>query len=215
MDLDTVTSISQVSPAYLLGGQKIFDRQEYVDQTESIVKQYKNFDNLGINYLKDINDIQFKAFILRDLIDYCIENYLTISNYDDIMASIDKTIQIGEHIYSFIIIDCYNIFIPNYLSLNRLSDLRSFDTYYNKSLLNDPLKFKKDFMGVIKHVIKTITRLMTISKEVSKDPNYINLMVKFGFYLELVNFFDADLFLNGYFRPILNRFSDDLIWRIN
>jgi hypothetical protein len=214
VDLNSVSSIESGSPTDLIHN-KPFNHEVYKEQTDVIRQQFQNFDSLGYDFLKDVTETQFRSRILRDFIDYSIENYLTISNYDEVIFSVSKTVQIGEYLYSFLMLDCYNIFIPNYLANNKLNDLESFDNYYNKVLINDPIKFKKEFLGVIKNIVTTITRLMNIAQETSKDKNYVNLMVKFAFYLELVNFCDPQLFLEGYFHPVLNRYSEDLVWRSN
>lgn len=213
MDLDIFTSRNQCSPTLILNDKQYFDRDVYEELKQDLELQYIDFGDLGINKLEDVDYI-YKERLYNDFIDYVVDTYMPISNYEETKFSTNKLIKIGDLLYSFLIIDCYNIFIPNYLEDKNLVDIDSFNKYFSTTLNSDPALFRNSFVSVIDKILKKFFALKSLYDGIDKDDNYRIYIENFAYYLELLNFCNPELFLDNYFRPVLSINGADLLERI-
>lgn len=202
----------------LLDAEKINNSLVDVDVIEAdeemVKKQYYELENLGTDLLKTIRDNDHKIEIVKDFIAYTNENYVSIVDYDQLIASHSKLIEIGDFLYKFIIIDCFNTIIPNYLEKIEAYNVEDFDLYFKNTLKNDSTKFKANFAKTINDIINKLLNLKKIDEKVSNDKNYKILLKRYGYYLELINFTDIDNFLQNYFRPVVAKNSSEINWRM-
>lgn len=188
------------------------DHDEMLEFEEPIENQYKEFESLGADLSKEVPQEQLRHIFAR-LIDYTNDNYLSIIDYDTVVVSPSKTIEIGKLVYSFICVDNYFNILPNYLKRIECFTIDQFDKYFKNKLDNDPAQFKASYISTIKTVVERLQNLQKLKSGVKTDRNYINLLNKYTYYIELVNFGDSDRFLYNYIRPILIKHFDDILWR--
>ena len=188
------------------------DHDEMEELEEPIINQYKYFESLGADLTVEIPS-EYLVHIFPRLIDYVNENYLSIIDYDTVVVSPTKAIQIGKLIYSFICLDNYFNILPNYLKRIESYTIDQFDKYFQNKLNNDPAKLKASYIGSIKSVVDRLQNLQKLRTTVKTDRNYNNLLNKYTYYIELVNFGDSERFLFNYVRPVLMKHFDDILWR--
>ncbi len=188
------------------------DHDEMLELEEPIENQYKEFESLGADITKEVPQ-EHLIHIFARMIDYVNENYLSIIDYDTVVVSPTKTIQIGKLIYSFICIDnCFNI-LPNYLKKIECYNIDQFDKYFQNKLGNDPAKFKASYLESISDVVRRLQGLQKLKSNVRSDRNYQNLLNKYTYYIELVNFGESDRLIFNYIRPVLIKHFDEILWR--
>ncbi|MDX1700613.1 MAG: hypothetical protein R3250_08355 [Melioribacteraceae bacterium] len=188
------------------------DVDEMLELEEPIEAQYKEFESLGADLSKEIPQ-EYLRHIFARLIDYTNENYLSIIDYDTVVVSPSKTVEIGKLVYSFICVDNYFNILPNYLKRIECFTIDQFDKYFRNKLDNSPANFKASYISTIKQVVERLRNLQKLKANVNTDRNYINLMNKYTYYIELVNFGDSERFVYNYIRPILIKHFDDILWR--
>ena len=212
VDLNSVESITHVSIADLQNDNNLLDREELDALNSQITNQYIDFNNLGQNLLAGV-EIKLKLPIFDEMIQYVNDNYTAIINYDETIISANKRVQVGSYIYQFIVVDCYNSILPNYLNQIQATTIEQFDLHLKNVLNNDASNFKTNFIKVITSIINQLSRLQQLDRSVTKDKNYQELLTRYGFYLELVNYGDTDNFLFNCIRPMLMKNFADILWR--
>lgn len=214
VDMNAIESITHASIADLQNDNNLLDREELEVLNDQIKDQYINFNALGNNLLKNIEN-KLKLHILTELIEYVNNNYTAIINYDEAMISANKRIEVGTYIYNFFVVDCYNSLLPNYLNSINVTSIEQFDLYLKNVLENDATNFKTNFVKIIQAVVNTLTKLGGLDRKIVKDVNYQEIVRRYGFYIELINYGDTNNFLFNYVRPMLTKNLQDIVWRMS
>ena len=210
LDLNSVDTFQSSTNASFPNEE--LDHDQMIEFEEPIENQYKHFQSLGADLTNNVPD-EFLIHIFGRLIDYVNENYLSIIDYDTVVVSPTKTLQIGKLVYSFICLDNYFNVLPSYLKRIDCFTIDQFDKYFENKLGNSISNFKASYISTIKNVIDRLQNLQKLKSAVKSDKNYQNLMNKYTYYIELVNFGESDRFLFNYIRPILTMHFDDILWR--
>lgn len=212
MDITDVDVIQQVPN---IDEDDSFVDKELLEALESsVVDQYKNFTDLGIDLLDKIDNELIKTAILVNFVDYISDEYLTIPNYEDMLNSTQMLLEIGGYLYRFVCVDGYNTIMPNLLKNYDIFSIDEFDYIFKYKMNNDPEKFKEAVSNCINDIIIKLKNLRNLDRKVSQDNNYLALLKNYTYYYELVRFSDSNLLLFNYFRPVLNKNFNEIIWRI-
>ena len=183
----------------------------------NIRKQYEHLENLGQNYLQMFeNELRDgdKVQILSDLVVYVNKNYLSIVDLDNLDGDTERILTAGQYIYSLICVDSYASLIPALMELVGVSSVDDFDRLINTIYIDNPGKFKTDFLSTIQMTIEQLLKLQKITPDVKNDPQYQKLLGKFYYYQELVEFGDCEMFLQNFIRPVISKYSSDFIWKL-
>lgn len=187
---------------------------EELELQENMIKeQYINFNNMGINLIDNIDNI-YKPDIYANMLEYINDNYLSIVDYDSSAILPQKLIEIGNFIYNFICVDCYNTIIPNFLNYTNCNTLDGFDSLIQNKYHGDYTLVKANLVKIIKNIVDELLKLQRIDNSVQKDETYQKLLFKFSYYMELVDFGDTEKFINNYIKPLLTKNLDSILWRI-
>lgn len=210
IDMNSIDSKEHASPSDMQYEE--FDREEFNYLNDSIKNQYIELNNIGTNLIKTINPIYYQS-IFDEMIEYISNTYTPIIVSDDIKISPIQSLEFGTIIYEFFIIDCLTI-IPNYMnSINKI-DINEFDEYYSTILKNDQSNFKTSFIKTITSILDELLKFQKLDGSIINNIEYKNLLKKYTYYVELINFGSSENFLENYFRQILIKYSDDIRWRI-
>ena len=161
---------------------------------ETIQNQYVNFNNLGINLLKNTT---YSDENFRELIDFVDKNYLTITNKDFILQT-GKQLQIlGRYIYELIIVDLPNIILPKILkSQNCLPE----------ALLVLPETDLKTFLfDIVMEYIEVLRQMVSKTTNTALE----NELIKWSYYLELLDT-NLETFITEVIAPIINKYEMQL-----
>jgi hypothetical protein len=212
VDLNSIDTLGSSTRINFIPREEIIDFDKLEQIEEPIKNQYMNFESLGVDFIKDVPD-NYLQIIFRNLIEYVNENYTAITEYDAVVSSSQKLLQVGRYIYSFICIDTPFNILPNYLAKIDCFTIDQFDSYLKNRLNNDSSKFKASFISSIKSVLDRLNNLQKIKQAVSRDKNYQFLLTKYTYYIELVNYGDTDRFLYDYIKPVLYKNFAEIFWR--
>ena len=198
--------------------QQELHQKELIDIVdENIKKQYQKLENLGQNYFQmfenELRD-EDKVKILSDLVVYVNKTYLPIVDLDNLDGDTQRLLTAGSYIYSLICIDSYASLIPALMELAGVTSVDDFDKLINDVYLEQPGKFKTDFLSTIQMTIEQLLKLQQITPDVKNDPQYQNILGKFYYYQELVEFGDCEIFLHNFIRPVISKYSSDFIWKL-
>jgi len=210
-DLTEVDSIDQMSELSAIQNNLI-DVEVFDQLNISIKNQYINFQNLGVDLLKNIKDPKILEYILNEFTQY-VNDYIT--PITDIYDNTYDNSTLKLRVYSFICIDCYLTITPSFLEAIKVFDYNSFESYYINVLKSDSSYFKANFVKIIKNIKTNIEKLKTLDESIKNDRNYQELLNKYTFYLQLMNFGNIENFLENYFKPMLSTNENDIIWRIS
>lgn len=213
IDLNSIQSIFHLNVADLENNPDLIDREQLEIYRERLKDQYIDLNNLGKDLISDI-DVKYLPFLYSEMLEYVNDNYVSIINIDESQFSDNVLYEVGEYVYKFICIDCFNSTIPKYLDKIGCVSLDQFEIYFKTSLNDEVSNFKTSFIKIINETINELLKLQTIDKNVSSDINYKLLLKRYGFYSELINYGDSSDFLNNYFIPVLNKNQDDILWRM-
>lgn len=211
-DLNSVDTFKSSTQINFIPGEEIIDYDRLEQIEEPIKNQYIEFESLGADLIKNIPD-NYLQIIFRNLIEHVNENYTAITEYDTVMVSPQKLLQVGRYIYSFICIDAPFNILPNYLAKIECFTIDQFEGYLKNRLNNDPSKFKASFISSIKSVLDKLENLQKIRRTIGKDKNYQFLLMKYAYYIELVNYGETDRFLYNYIKPVLYKNFAEIFWR--
>ncbi len=212
IDLNSIDVVSNISPILIPDN---YSDYEQIEATEDTIKeQYIKFENLGVDLLINSPNDTFKLEILSNMVDYANENYISVIDFDADIILPEKLIETGTFIYQFLCIDCYNIIIPRLLATNNCYTIDSFDLLIKNRFKNDYSIVKANLVKTIKGVIDELSKLQLIDRTIQNDIQYKSLLMKFAYYVELVDFGDTEKFINNYFRPLLAKNFDSILWRI-
>lgn len=208
IDMNSIDSINHIInlPDDFIDGEEL-------EMYESIIRdQYINFNNLGINIIDNIDD-KFKNDIYANMLNYINGNYLSIVDFDSSIILPQKLLETGRLVYNFVCVDCYTI-IPNFLNHINCNNLEDFDSLIQNKFRGDYTLIKANLVKIIKNIIDELLKLQRIDTSIRNDITYQNLLSKFSYYVELVDFGDTEMFINNYIRPLLIKNIDSIHWRI-
>ena len=211
VDLNTFDDIKSSTQIVLIHDDHV-DRETLEELEEPVKNQYINFQSMGADLTKDIPQLYLYA-IYGNLIDFVNENYTAITEYDTIRISPQKVLEVGKYVYSFITNDAAFNILPNYLIKIDSFTTDQFESYIRHTLSNNSSKFKASFVNSIKEVIDRLNNLQKLRQAVMKDKNYRNILKKYMYYMELVNYGDSDRFLYNYIMPVLRTNFEEILWR--
>lgn len=183
----------------------------------NIRKQYEHLENLGQNYLQMFeNELRDgdKVQILSDLVAYVNKNYLSIVDLDNLDGDTERLLTAGSYIYSLICVDSYASLIPALMELVGVTSIDDFDRLINTIYIDNPGKFKTDFLSTIQMTIEQLLKLQKITPDVKNDQQYQKILGKFYYYQELIDFGDCEMFLQNFIRPVISKYSTDFIWKL-
>lgn len=184
---------------------------------ENLKKQYQNLDELGINYLNNINNIidnNSKIFIYDNMLSYIHNNIINIPDIDAIDDDFNRLILISEYVYEFICVDTVNSIIPALMELLNISTVEDFDLIINLKYNESPNKLKEDLLQTIHITLNQLQKLQTISPIVKNDNNYNKLLGKYLYIEELISLCDIDKFLTNFIRPVISKYISDIVWKL-
>jgi len=178
------------------------------DQLNEIIKkQYIDFNNLGSDLLKSIND-PYKQMILDDLIIFYNDNYSPLA------TELHDPKDLGLKLYSFICIDFYNTILPSFLEYNNINNYSEFEIYLSNKMKYDMANIKIQFIKIIQEIILKFNNLQKLDKFISNDTQFIDIVEKYNFYQILLNMADIQLLLENYIIPVFIKNEEDTIWKI-
>jgi len=191
-----------------------FINYEELIATEEVIKnQYINLNNLGIDLISNINDSYINK-IYSNMLNFINETYLPITDYDSAMILPIRMIDIGKHVYNFICIDCYNTIIPNFLNHMNCNSLESLDNLIQIKFKGDYSLVKANLVKVVKNIVDELLNLQRIDPTVQTDKMYQELLFRYSYYIELVDFGEMEMFINNYIKPLLIKNIESILWRI-
>lgn len=207
IDLNTIDHIDNM---VFYNPDDYFNEEKYLEMKEVILNQLRDFNNLGRDFFQDLApEENIKIKLYEDIIDYTRENYLNIIDKDFALnkAQLEKT---ALTIYNFICVDSFNIIFPKILEQLNIQNIIQFDKILNK---NNNNFIKTAFINNISEIIINLKKLENIDKTITTRDDYKNLINRFGNYLELIDFCDNEKLTENFFRPVLNKYFDQLLWK--
>lgn len=191
-DIDTVEHVSNINDIQF--DNNFINMDEFIIENNRIKEQYIKFENLGINKINDIDNNQVKLLIFKEFIWYCHNNYFPIPNYEDVYISAIKCFEMGALLYNFIIIDLYNMLIPNFFTSNKLISIGEFDDFVSISCKNDLVLFRESFNKSINEIIQKLKNVENMDKELKDNSNFQDLINKLISYNQILYFADLSQF---------------------
>lgn len=206
--IDNVNSTSSLPFNY-----NFVDGDERIMIKERIEDQYIKLNNLGFDYLSEIDDQNIKNDIIKDIINYVNENYTAIMNFESLFTKDFE--EMGKFIYNFFCIDCYNTILPNFINQIKCYSINDFEEYAKIKYTEDTFLFKNALIICIKSILEQVLKLSQIDKTIKKDDSYNKLIKKYSYYIDLIDFGPAEKILNNYIFPLLNKHFNQILWRSN
>jgi len=82
-------------------------------------------------------------------------------------------------------------------------------------IINNKIKdtFKNKFILIIKNYLDQLFKLSNIDAEIKKDKQWKNIIKKFSYYIDLIEFGLQDQFTENYIFPLVNKHFEELTWR--
>jgi len=187
------------------------------DKLYDLQDQIKNLNNLGKNYLENVEDIKEKIDEISDLFYYINRYYLSIPDIDKVLSSTKLT----KLIYRLLFVDMYNIILPNYLHITKFIQYDSIDEFIQLNYSSEKVgNLKNDLLKSIEIVVRSVKEFKKLIKDFNNvDKKFTDLdeiLQTFAYYAEVIgNNSDNSLriFLKNYLYKVLNSYKDDLIWR--
>jgi hypothetical protein len=153
------------------------DQWVEIQELELLLKtQYINFENIGINYLKDV-DIIYDEICL-DFLDYIDSNYINIRYLENIKSDGFKLQSYTRNIYEILFVDIIDI-------LNKI------DIVYDQNTL------KFNICQYFSNYLDAMNKI----KSISKDLDLKNQILKNSIGLDLFDN-DLELFITNFLAPI-------------
>lgn len=206
--IDNIYSTSSIPYNY-----KYIDGDEKDVMKENIEDQYINLNNLGINLLNQIDENEIKLEIINELLDFVNYNYTSIINFESVF--VNDTNEIGDFIYQFFCIDCYSTLLPNYINQIKCFSNKEFEEILKIKFNGNQHLFKNSFILCIKSILDQMLKLSNLDKNIKYDTSYKNLIKKYSYYIDLLDFGTTDKFLYNYIIPLMNKHFDQILWRSN
>ncbi|MFW6219587.1 MAG: hypothetical protein ACOC33_01960 [bacterium] len=206
--LDLTTTDSVYDNLSINSSDLPLDYEDYINMRDEVFKQITQFENLGIDLLKDC-DLEIKRRILIELIEYTDENYISIADIDNILISDLFIDEIGYYIYLFFAVDCFNSIFPNFIKLNKISSFDQFERLVNSNF--DQIKNK--LLKSLKIIIDPLIKLQTIDPTIIKDIKYQAFFKRLTYHIDLIDYGDSRNFIENFMIPVFRENFNGLIWR--
>lgn len=210
-DIDTVEHVSNTND--IKNDNSFINMDEFIIENSRIKEQYIKFENLGINKIDSIDNEQVRILIFKELIWYVHNNYFPIPNYEDIFISSLKCDEMGKLIYEFIVIDLYNMIIPNFFTLNKIIGISDVDKFITLNLKNDLMQFKNELIKSINEIINKLKNVENLDKDLKSNDNFQQIINKLIKYIQIINFADITLF-HSFIRMYIMINEEDLYKKI-
>jgi len=187
------------------------------DKLYNIEDQIKNLNNLGVNYLENVENLEEKIDQIETLFYYINQYYLSIPDIEQVLSN-TKLIKL---VYRFLFVDMYNIILPNYLYITKYSQYDSLDNFIQLKYSDNQIQnLKTDLLNSINIVIKSINEFKKLIEDVDTTKKKFRDMDEiakiFAYYAEIIGS-NGDIslknFLKNYLYKVLTRYENDLIWR--
>ena len=187
------------------------------DKLYNIEDQIKNLNNLGVNYLENVENLEEKIDQIETLFYYINQYYLSIPDIEQVLSN-TKLIKL---VYRFLFVDMYNIILPNYLYITKYSQYDSLDNFIQLKYSDNQIQnLKTDLLNSINVVIKSINEFKKLIQDVDTTKKKFRDMDEiakiFAYYAEIIGS-NGDIslknFLKNYLYKVLTRYENDLIWR--
>ena len=187
------------------------------DKLYNIEDQIKNLNNLGVNYLENVENLEEKIDQIETLFYYINQYYLSIPDIEQVLSN-TKLIKL---VYRFLFVDMYNIILPNYLYITKYSQYDSLDNFIQLKYSDNQIQnLKTDLLNSINIVIKSINEFKKLIQDVDTTKKKFRDMDEiakiFAYYAEIIGS-NGDIslknFLKNYLYKVLTRYENDLIWR--
>lgn len=187
------------------------------DKLYNIEDQIKNLNNLGVNYLENVENLEEKIDQIETLFYYISQYYLSIPDIEQVLSN-TKLIKL---VYRFLFVDMYNIILPNYLYITKYSQYDSLDNFIQLKYSDNQIQnLKTDLLNSINIVIKSINEFKKLIQDVDTTKKKFRDMDEiakiFAYYAEIIGS-NSDIslknFLKNYLYKVLTRYENDLIWR--
>ena len=195
------------SPGNVINNFQNFE--EFMFMKEKIFNQITQFDNFGIDFIKEIEDQNVKIEILRDIILYVNDNYLDIVDIDNILSSENFILEMGYYIYLFLVMDCYNSILPNFIKITNILDYNQID-YYLRYKSNN---IKPILLKSVQLIIEPLLKLQNIDPSVIKDVKYKAFLKRVTYGLDLLDYGQINNFVNNFMTPVLRKHFEQIMWR--
>lgn len=209
IDLISIDSIEQATITDRLD-PNLIDRDLLDSLNEGFKDQYIEFISLGTDLTVDMDD-KYLSIIFQEMTYYINENYTSIPNIDDIMNSNQIALNLGKKIYNFFCVDSVLNIIPNYLDYINVVNTEQFEIYFKQNLNSDSSNFKTSIVASIKETLRNLERIKNLDPSLETKKDYIDIVEKLKFYIELVIFGDSSNFIFNYFIPLLRKNEDQII----
>ena len=192
--------------------------KDKANEFESVIKsQYTTFDFLGNNYLKNsentIIDSFHKRQILKNMLVYVNDTYLSIPDIDSLDDDSERLDVVGSYIYEFICLDAPNSLIPSFFELMSIDTIDELEMQINLKYTPKPNLFKSDFLKTIEITINQLNKLASINPAAKKDDNYNRLLGKYIFFKETIEYCDPEKFITNYIQPVSRKYMSEISWR--
>jgi hypothetical protein len=209
-----ITTLDSAEHAVVLQ-DNYMDRDLLNTFEDALKQQYINLDNLGIDLLENFNisNTDYKVEIYQNMLDYVNENYAAIVDFDAAMTSVQKLFEVGDYVYKFICVDCFNTVLPKFISSIDCIDISTFDSIIRTKFNYTYSTVKASLLKCVKSSSEELIKLQKIDPTVVNDAKYLRLVNRYSYYIELVDFGDTERFLNNYIRPVLSKNFAQILWR--
>lgn len=183
----------------------------------NIKHQYKDLNDLGINYLREFKDLitdEQKSELFTEMLDYIDKNVINIVDIESTYDDMQRQLVIGEYIYEFVCVDLLNSLIPALMESLNITNPEDFDLIINNKYQSNPNIIKSDIAKTINLTLEQLNKLQMLSDVVKTDERYNKLLGKYLFYKDLIEFCDAEKFLEKYLRPLIYKYNSEILWRL-
>lgn len=206
IDLTTTDSFQIISQDQY----EFIDPDEYNNLHSQVFNQIESFNNLGNDLLKDNNNINIKRKLFTTLIEYADDNYLNITDIDNILISNIFIDEIGYYIYLFLSVDCYNSIFPNFIKICQISSINQFEKYIQT---NEYITIKNKLLKSIRLIIEPLIKLQNLDPSVTKDLKYQAFLKRLTYHIDLLDYGHPQKFIENYMLPVFRKNFTGLIWR--
>ena len=196
LDLTTTDSFQTLSTNI---NKTFIDPDEYNNLYTQVFNQIESFENLGNDLLKNVDDVFLKRKLFTTLIEYADDNYLNISDIDNILISNIFIDEIGYYIYLFLSVDCFNSIFPNFIKICQITSFDQFEKYIQT---NEYITIKNKLLKSIRLIIEPLLRLQNLDPSVTKDIKYQAFLKRLTYHIDLLDYGHPQKFIENYMIPI-------------
>ncbi len=206
--IDSVMSSSTTIPF----NYNISDQEHINMYEETITDQYIYLNNLGDNLLSNLDE-QSKTVIFKNMLEYINNHYTSIVDNDNLLTS--NLMLIGEYNYLFFCVDCPTMILPNYLNQIECYSNKEFRSIMKTKFKNESYLIKNSLILCIKSILDQFVKLSTLDSKIKDNDSYQNLIKKYSYYIDLIDFGEFDNFIENYLVKLFDKNFNDILWRSN